>query len=136
MSMVTRSEHRAFGGRVGFYEQESAACAGPMRFSVFLPPSALAGNPAPALYFLAGLEATHEHLPTKAGALAVAAELGLALVACDTSPRKARYPGDDKDWDFGQSAGFYLDATREPWSASSTSSRRSCRSTCGTTRTR
>ena len=118
MTMVTRSEHRAFGGRVGFYEQESAACAGPMRFSVFLPPSALAGTPAPALYYLAGLTCNEEHLPTKGGALALAAELGLALVACDTSPRRSRYPNDDKDWDFGQGAGFYLDATREPWSAS------------------
>jgi S-formylglutathione hydrolase len=118
MSMVIRSEHRAFGGRVGFYEEESAACAGPMRFSVFLPPSALAGAPAPALYYLAGLTCTEEHLPTKAGALALAAELGLALVACDTSPRKTRYPGDDESWDFGQGAGFYLDATKAPYAAS------------------
>jgi len=89
-----------------------------MRFSVFLPPQALAGARAPALYYLAGLTCNEEHLPTKGGALALAAELGLALVSCDTSPREARYPGDDASWDFGQGAGFYLDATVAPWSSS------------------
>lgn len=118
VSLVTRSEHRVFGGRLGLYEASSAACAGPMRFSVFLPPSALAGTRAPALYYLAGLTCTEEHLPTKGGALALAADLGLALVACDTSPRAKRYPGDDTSWDFGQGAAFYLDATEAPWSES------------------
>lgn len=118
VSLVTRSEHRAFGGRLGFYEGASTACAGPMRFSVFLPPRALAGTSVPAVYYLAGLTCNDEHLPTKGGALAIAAELGLALIACDTSPRSKRYPGDDKDWDFGQGAGFYLDATAAPWSES------------------
>jgi S-formylglutathione hydrolase len=113
---VVRSEHLSFGGRQGFYERESAACAGPMRFSVYLPPSALAGTKVPALYYLAGLTCNEEHLPTKAGAQRVAAELGIALVGCDTSPRSKRYPGDDTEWDFGQGAGFYLDATRAPWS--------------------
>ena len=88
-----------------------------MRFSVFLPPAAKAG-PVPALYYLAGLTCNEEHLPTKGGALALAAELGLALVACDTSPRLTRFPGDDDSWDFGIGAGFYLDATMEPWAAS------------------
>jgi len=115
--MKIRSEHAAFGGRQGFYERESAACGGPMRFSVFLPPKAVAGELVPAVYYLAGLTCTEEHLPTKGGALRVAAELGLALVACDTSPRTARYPGDDAAWDFGLGAGFYLDATEAPWSA-------------------
>jgi S-formylglutathione hydrolase len=89
-----------------------------MRFSVFLPPVAVAGERVPALYYLAGLTCTEEHLPTKGGAQALAAELGLALVACDTSPRATRYPGDDASWDFGLGAGFYLDATEAPWSAS------------------
>lgn len=91
-----------------------------MKFSVYLPPAALGPNPkrVPALYYLAGLTCTEEHLPTKGGALARAAELGLALVACDTSPRAKRYPGDDASWDFGQGAGFYLDATEAPWSES------------------
>ncbi len=116
--LVVRSEHACFGGRQGFYEHPSEACAGPMRFSVFLPPAALAGDRVPALYYLAGLTCTEEHLPTKAGAQRVAAQLGIALVACDTSPRHTRYPGDDASWDFGRGAGFYLDATEAPWSAS------------------
>lgn len=115
-NLTTRSEHAAFGGRQGFYEHTSEACGGPMRFSVFLPPQALAGKNVPALYYLAGLTCNEEHLPTKGGALRVAAELGIALVASDTSPRTKRYPGDDASWDFGQGAGFYLDATEAPWS--------------------
>jgi S-formylglutathione hydrolase len=109
-----RGEHRAFGGVQGFYEHDSEACAGPMRFAVYLPP---ASGPVPALYYLAGLTCTEETFFAKAGAQRVAAELGLALVTCDTSPRAARFPGDDEHWDFGQGAGFYLDATEAPWSA-------------------
>ena len=89
-----------------------------MRFSVYLPPRALAGERVPALYYLSGLTCNEEHQPTKGGAQRVAAELGLALVACDTSPRTERYPGDDESWDFGRGAGFYLDATEGPWSTS------------------
>lgn len=113
--MVVRSERAAFDGRVGFYERHSDACNGPMRFSVFLPPRALDGEKVPALYYLAGLTCTEEHLPAKGGALRTAAALGLALVACDTSPRHARFPGDDEHWDFGLGAGFYVDATEAPW---------------------
>jgi len=115
--MKTRAEHRAFDGRQGFYEHDSAACAGPMRFSVYLPPAALTGARVPALYYLAGLTCTEETFMIKAGAQRVAAALGLALVACDTSPRAARFAGDDEAWDFGQGAGFYVDATEAPWSA-------------------
>jgi S-formylglutathione hydrolase len=116
-AIAVRSEHACFGGRTGFYEHASDACAGPMRFAVHLPPAALAGRRVPALYFLAGLGSTEETFMTKAGAQRGASELGLALVACDTSPRSARFPGDADDWDFGQGAGFYLDATRAPWSS-------------------
>ncbi len=115
--LVTRSEHLSFGGRQGFYERMSNACAGPMRFSVFLPPQALAGERVPAVYYLAGLTCNEEHLPTKGGGQALAAELGLALVSSDTSPRTQRYPGDDAHWDFGIGAGFYLDARQEPYAA-------------------
>lgn len=116
MSLVVRSEHASFGGRQGFYEHPSDACGGPMRFSVYLPPKALAGEKVPAVYYLAGLTCTEEHLPTKGYAQAIAAELGLALVSCDTSPRTIRYPGDDESWDFGVGAGFYIDAKVSPWS--------------------
>jgi len=114
--MKTRAEHRLHDGRQLYFEHDSAACAGPMRFSVYLPPAAVAGARVPALYYLAGLTCTDETFMTKAGAQRLAAELGLALVACDTSPRAARFPGDDADWDFGQGAGFYLDAMEAPWS--------------------
>lgn len=85
-----------------------------MRFAVFLPPQA-ARRSVPALLYLAGLTCTDETFMTKAGALGAAASLGLALVAPDTSPRHSRYPGDDDAWDFGQGAGFYVDATEAPW---------------------
>jgi S-formylglutathione hydrolase len=113
----SRAEHRLFDGTQGFYEHESAACAGPMRFSVYLPPAARGGARVPALYWLAGLSCTEETFMIKAGAQRVAAALGLALVACDTSPRATRFPGDDAMWDFGLGAGFYLDATEAPWSS-------------------
>jgi S-formylglutathione hydrolase len=116
--VTLRSEHRVHEGMQGFYEHASSACAGPMRFSVFLPPAALRGEEVPALYFLAGLTCSEETFVIKAGAQRRAAALGLALVSCDTSPRAARYPGDDVSWDFGQGAGFYVDATEGPWSAS------------------
>jgi S-formylglutathione hydrolase len=113
-----RAEHRAFDGRQGFYEHDSTSCAGPMRFSVYLPPAALVpGARVPAVYFLAGLTCTEETFMLKAGAQRAAAALGLALVSCDTSPRAARFSGDDESWDFGLGAGFYVDATCAPWSS-------------------
>ncbi len=111
----TIGEHRAFGGTLGFYAHPSAACASEMRFAVYRPPAAEHG-PVPVLWYLAGLTCTEETFMVKAGALRVAAELGLMLVAPDTSPR-VRLPGDDASWDFGLGAGFYVDATQAPWSA-------------------
>jgi S-formylglutathione hydrolase len=115
---ITRSEQRCFGETQGFYEHESESCAGPMRFSVFVPPGASKDHKVPAVYFLAGLTCTEETFVIKAGAQRAASELGLAIVTCDTSPRSKRYAGDDASWDFGQGAGFYLDATEQPWSES------------------
>ena len=115
--MVTRKEHRCFDGLQGFYEHQSAACGGPMRFAVYQPPAALRGERVPVLYYLAGLTCTEETFAIKSGAQRVAAELGLALVSCDTSPRETRFPGDDVEDDFGLGAGFYLDATEAPWSS-------------------
>ncbi|MCE9650420.1 MAG: S-formylglutathione hydrolase [Parvibaculum sp.] len=112
--MEIRSEHACFGGTMGFYSHASEATRTEMRFAVFMPPEA-AREPVPALYFLAGLTCTEETFMMKAGAQRLAAELGLALVACDTSPRGLGLPGEDDDWDFGTGAGFYLDATAEPW---------------------
>ncbi len=105
------NEHRCFGGRVGFYRHESESC-GAMGFSVFLPPKA---KDAPVLFYLAGLTCTEETFMVKGGAQRLAAELGIALVAPDTSPRGTAYKGATDDWDFGEGAGFYLDATEKPW---------------------
>jgi S-formylglutathione hydrolase len=113
--LETLSEHASFGGTQGFYKHASTSCAGPMRFGVYTPPQARTG-PCPVVFFLAGLTCTDETFAMKAGAQRVAAELGLVLVTPDTSPRAARFVGDDASWDFGQGAGFYVDATESPWS--------------------
>jgi S-formylglutathione hydrolase len=109
------SEHACFGGVQGYYRHASTECRTPMRFSVYRPPQAKDG-PVPVLYYLAGLTCTEETFMIKAGAQRVAADLGIMLVTPDTSPREPRLPGDDASWDFGLAAGFYVDATREPWS--------------------
>jgi S-formylglutathione hydrolase len=108
------SEHACCGGRQGFYRHDSRAIGLPMKFAVFVPPQA-ADGPVPVLFYLAGLTCTEETFPIKAGAQRAAAELGLMLVAPDTSPRGANVPGEAANWDFGVGAGFYLDAVREPW---------------------
>lgn len=111
----TLSRHGAFGGTVGFHRHESAETGCPMRFATYLPPQAERRR-VPVLWYLAGLTCTEETFMIKAGAQRVAAELGIALVAPDTSPRDVPLPGDRDDWDFGVGAGFYLDATQAPWS--------------------
>lgn len=108
--MELLSEHRCFGGVQRFHRHDSAAVGLPMRFGLFLPPA-----PKALLVVLAGLTCTEETFATKAGAQRRAAELGLALLTPDTSPRGAHLPGEADSWDFGVGAGFYLDATREPW---------------------
>ena len=109
------SEHACFGGKQQFYKHDSRETRGPMKFSVYQPPQAKAGR-VPVLYYLSGLTCTEETFPIKAHAQAVAAELGLMLIASDTSPREPRLAGDAQSWDFGQGAGFYVDATQAPWS--------------------
>ena len=115
-SLERLSSHACFGGEQRFYQHASTETGLPMKFSVFLPPQAQQG-PVPALLFLAGLTCTEETFMVKAGAQRLAAELGLALVAPDTSPRGAGVPGESEAWDFGVGAGFYLDATEAPWEA-------------------
>ena len=110
------SEHGCYGGVQRFYEHDSLEVRGPMKFSVYVPPQARHAS-VPVLYFLAGLTCTDENFPVKAHAQQVAAALGIMLVAPDTSPRVPRLPGDADSWDFGSSAGFYVDATEAPWSA-------------------
>ena len=110
------SSHACHGGEQRFYRHESQTVGLPMRFSVFLPPQALqADAKVPALFYLAGLTCTEETFPIKAGAQRFAAQHGVALVAPDTSPRGAGVPNESAAWDFGVGAGFYVDATQEPW---------------------
>ena len=111
----TLSEHACFGGLQGFYRHASSEIGLPMKFGVFLPPRAIAGERVPALIWLAGLTCTEETFAIKAGAQRVAAQLGLMLVTPDTSPRDTGVAGADASWDFGNGAGFYLDATQAPW---------------------
>ncbi|MFC5437993.1 S-formylglutathione hydrolase [Rhodanobacter umsongensis] len=112
----TISEQRLHGGVQGFYRHHSEACAGPMRFAVYQPPQARV-KPCPVLYFLAGLTCSEETATIKAGAQRAAAELGLVLVMPDTSPRGTGIDGATGDWEFGEGAGFYVDATEAPWSS-------------------
>ena len=109
------SRHGAYGGAVSFHRHAAAETACDMRFAVYLPPQAERRR-VPVLWYLAGLTCTEETFMIKAGAQRFAAELGLALVAPDTSPRGVPLPGDSESWDFGVAAGFYLDATEDPWS--------------------
>jgi len=113
ISTVSRS--KCFGGLQGVYSHASRETGCSMRFGVFLPPQAQAGT-VPVLYWLSGLTCTEENFIVKAGAQRVAAELGVALVVPDTSPRGLKIPGEDESYDFGTGAGFYLDATQAPWS--------------------
>jgi S-formylglutathione hydrolase len=113
--LETISEHRCFEGLQGFYRHASAVIGLPMRFAVFQPPQAQQ-RPVPVLFYLAGLTCTEETFVIKAGAQRVAAELGLMLVTCDTSPRQTGIPGEADDWEFGTGAGFYVNATQAPWS--------------------
>ena len=113
-NVTTRSEQACFGGMIGFYSHASTEIGAEMKFSVFMPPNAQTRS-LPVLYFLAGLTCTEETFMIKANALRHAAELGLVLVAPDTSPRGLGLPGEEDDWDFGTGAGFYLDAEAEPW---------------------
>jgi S-formylglutathione hydrolase len=113
-AVTTLEEHRCFDGLQGFHEHASREVGLPMRFGVYVPPQAARG-PRPVLYCLAGLTCNEQTFAIKAGAQQHAARHGLVLVTPDTSPRTTGVPGADADWDFGTGAGFYLDATREPY---------------------
>lgn len=111
--MKTISENKCFGGIQGVYSHPSKVCGVEMTFGLFLPAEAKDG-PVPVLWYLSGLTCTHENAMTKAGAQAWAAEQGIALVFPDTSPR-GEGVANDEAYDLGQGAGFYVNATQEPW---------------------
>lgn len=109
------SEHNCFNGVQAFYRHDSKEIGLPMRFSVYHPPVEQS-RLVPVLFYLAGLTCTEETFMIKAGAQRWAAQHGIMLVAPDTSPRNTGIEGVTRDWDFGEGAGFYLDATQAPWS--------------------
>lgn len=111
--METISENKAFGGVQGVYSHRSHTAHCEMTFGLFLPEEARDG-PVPVLWYLSGLTCTHENAMVKAGAQVWAAEQGIALVFPDTSPR-GEGVADDDNYDLGQGAGFYVNATKQPW---------------------
>jgi S-formylglutathione hydrolase len=118
MSLVKNkiSENKCFGGTQYQFSHQADTVNCTMRFSIYLPPQALTGKKVPVLYWLSGLTCNDENFMQKAGSLRVATELGIAIVAPDTSPRGDDVPDDvDGAWDFGLGAGFYVNATQSPW---------------------
>ena len=115
MTLIQLSEHKLFAGRQLRYQHHSDSVKGVMQFSVYLPPAA-EKHKVPVLYWLSGLTCTDENFSIKAGAQRIAAELGIALVMPDTSPR-GEHVADDPTYDLGQGAGFYVNATQQPWAA-------------------
>ncbi|MEQ6290426.1 S-formylglutathione hydrolase [Vogesella sp. GCM10023246] len=114
-SLELLSSQRAFGGWHKRYRHQSASTGTVMTFAIYLPPQTAQGDKVPVLYWLSGLTCTDDNFATKAGAQRVAAELGLALVMPDTSPRGEGVADADR-YDLGQGAGFYVNATQAPWS--------------------
>lgn len=116
MSLEMISSNKSFGGWQKRYRHASRVLDCDMQFSVYLPPQAEQGASLPVLYWLSGLTCTDENFMQKAGAQRMAAELGLVIVAPDTSPRGPEVADDAEGaWDFGLGAGFYLNATQQPW---------------------
>jgi len=117
MALETVSTNRSFGGTQAVYRHKSRETGTEMVFSAYLPPQAEAG-PCPVVWYLSGLTCTHANVTEKGHFQRVCAELGLILIAPDTSPRGPDVPDDPQGaWDFGLGAGFYVDATQPPWSA-------------------
>ena len=112
--METVSENKSHGGRQLVVKHASAATGTDMTFSIFLPPHAASGGTLPVVWYLSGLTCTHANVTEKGEYRAACAEHGLVLVAPDTSPRGEGVP-DGEGYDFGQGAGFYVDATEEPF---------------------
>ena len=106
---------KEFGGYLNRYHHDSHSCNCDMTFSVYLPPGAETEK-VPAVYWLSGLTCTDDNFRVKAGAQRYASELGLALIIPDTSPRGDKVPDAAQRYDLGQGAGFYVNATRQPWS--------------------
>jgi len=117
MTITNISQTKAFGGWHKQYSHTAQSLNCDMRFAIYLPPNASSDNPVPVLYWLSGLTCTDENFMQKSGAFKAAAELGIAIVAPDTSPRGEGVADDpDGSYDLGLGAGFYVNATQKPWS--------------------
>ncbi|XP_034238761.1 S-formylglutathione hydrolase [Thrips palmi] len=114
MALTETSSAKCFGGWQKVFAHESKELGCHMNFAIYLPPQAEDGK-VPLIFWLSGLTCTEQNFITKAGAHRYAAEHGVAIVCPDTSPRGLQIPGEDDGWDFGSGAGFYVDATAEPW---------------------
>ena len=116
MVLDNLSNNKSFGGWQKQYSHYSSSLSCKMRFAIYLPPQASTGSKVPVLYWLSGLTCTDENFMQKAGAQRIAAVLGIAIVAPDTSPRGDAVADDpEKNYDLGKGAGFYVDATQAPW---------------------
>ncbi|XP_030804388.1 S-formylglutathione hydrolase isoform X2 [Camarhynchus parvulus] len=114
MALKQVSSNKCFEGFQKVFEHDSAELKCKMKFGIYLPPKAETGK-CPVLYWLSGLTCTEQNFITKAAFQQAAAEHGLIVVAPDTSPRGCNIEGEDESWDFGTGAGFYVDATEDPW---------------------
>ena len=114
MTIENISVNKSFGGWHKQYSHQSKTLNCAMRFAIYLPPQASNGEKVPVLYWLSGLTCSDENFMQKAGAQRMAAELGIAIVAPDTSPR-GEGVANDEGYDLGQGAGFYVNATQAPW---------------------
>lgn len=108
------SNAKSFGGWQRVYRHDSTECACPMTFAIYLPPQ-IEDGPVPVLWYLSGLTCTHQNVMDKGEYRAAAARHGIAIICPDTSPRGEGVPDEPENWQFGQGAGFYLDATQEPY---------------------
>uniref|UniRef100_A0A673CPF9 S-formylglutathione hydrolase n=1 Tax=Sphaeramia orbicularis TaxID=375764 RepID=A0A673CPF9_9TELE len=114
MALTQVSSNKCAGGFQKVFEHESSELKCKMKFAVYLPPKAETEK-CPVMYWLSGLTCTEQNFITKAGSQLAAAEHGIIIVAPDTSPRGCNIEGEDESWDFGTGAGFYVDATQDPW---------------------
>lgn len=115
MHLTLNKQSACFLGQVRYYTFDSVSCKGPMNFSIFLPHKAQQQK-CPVLYWLSGLTCTEDNFMVKAGAQRLADQLGIILVCPDTSPRTAGILGEGDFYDLGLGAGYYVDATEQPWS--------------------
>uniref|UniRef100_A0A2K5DEP8 S-formylglutathione hydrolase n=1 Tax=Aotus nancymaae TaxID=37293 RepID=A0A2K5DEP8_AOTNA len=114
MALKQISSNKCFGGLQKVFEHVSVELNCKMKFAVYLPPKAETGK-CPALYWLSGLICTEQNFVSKSGYHQAASEHGFFVIAPDASPRGCNVKGEDESWDFGAGAGFYVDATEDPW---------------------